>query len=59
MSGIRRVPNPDKTYRFCTDFRKVNSVTKADTFPIPRIDDCIDKIGSAKFVSKCDLLKGY
>ena len=53
------VPKPDGTYRFVTDFRKVNSVTKSDSYPIPRIDNCIDKIGSAKFVSKLDLLKGY
>ncbi|KAK3089262.1 hypothetical protein FSP39_002191 [Pinctada imbricata] len=53
------VPKPDGTYRLCTDFRKVNSVTETDSYPIPRIDDCIDKIGSAKFVSKFDLLKGY
>lgn len=37
----------------------MNSVTKTDSYPIPRIDDCIDKIGNAKFVSKFDLLKGY
>lgn len=39
--------------------RKVNSVTKSDSFPLPRMDDCIDLVGSAKFVSKFDLLKGY
>ena len=43
----------------CTDFRKLNAVTKSNSFPIPRIDDCIDKIGHAKFVSKLDLLKGF
>ena len=53
------VPKPDGTYRFCTDYRKVNSLTKTDSYPIPRIDDCIDKIGSAKFVTKMDLLKGF
>ncbi len=53
------VPNPDRTLRFCTDMRKVNSVTKSDSFPLPRMDDCIDRVGSAKFVSKFDLLKGY
>ena len=32
----------------------------SDSFPIPQIDDdCIDKIGQVKFVSKLDLLKGY
>ena len=53
------VPKPDKSVRFCTDFRKVNNVTKTDSFPIPRIDDCIDSIGCAKFITKLDLLKGY
>ena len=43
----------------CTDYRKVNNVTKSDSFPIPRIDDCIDKIGRAKYVTKFDLLKGF
>lgn len=33
--------------------------SKTDSYTIPRIDDCIDKIGNAKFVSKFDLLKGY
>ena len=36
------VPKSSGTYRMCTDYRKVNSVTKTDFFPIPRIDDCID-----------------
>ena len=53
------VPKPDGSFRFVTDFRKVNQCTKTNSYPIPRIDDCIDKIGNAKFVSKFDLLKGY
>ena len=53
------VPKPDGTSRFCTDFRKVNAVTKPDSFPLPRMDDCIDRLGSAVYVSKIDLLKGY
>ena len=53
------VPKPDNTFRFCSDFRKVNNVTKPDSFPLPRMEDCIDQVGSAKFVSKFDLLKGY
>ena len=53
------VPKPDGSYRMCTDYRKVNSVTKTDTFPIPRMDDCIDKVGKANCVTKFDLLKGF
>ena len=53
------MPKPDGTYHFCTDFRKVNSITKTDSYPIPRIDDRIDRIGHSKYLSKFDLLKGY
>lgn len=52
-------PKSDGTPRFCTDFRKVNAVTVPDSFPLPRIEDCIDSVGSAAYVSKLDLLKGY
>ena len=53
------VPKPDGSVRFCTDFRKVNTLTKTDSYPIPRVDDCVDRVGHAKFVTKFDLLKGY
>lgn len=53
------VPKQDKTPRFCTDMRKVNSVTKPDSFPLPQMEDCIDQVVSTKFVRKFDLLKGY
>ena len=43
----------------CTDFRKLNSATKTETFPIPGIDDCIDNVGKAKYVTKIDILKGF
>ena len=46
------VPKSDNTPRFCTDFRKVNAVTKPDSFPLPRMEDCVDEVGHAKFVSK-------
>ncbi len=53
------VPKPDGTFRFVTNFKAVNAITKSDSYPIPRIEDCIDKIGRAQFVSKFDLLKGF
>ena len=53
------VPKPDGTFRMCTDYRKVNSVTKTDSFPVLRMDDCIDNIGQATYVTKFDLLKRF
>ena len=46
-------------YRLCFDYRKLNEVTKTDSYPLPRVDDCNDRIGAAKYISKLDLLKGY
>ncbi len=53
------VRKADSTYIFCTDYRKLNVITKPDAFPLPRIEDCVDQVGTANFVSKLDLLKGY
>ena len=53
------VPKSDQNIRFCTDYRKVNTITKTDVYPIPRINDCVDRIGNCKYLTKIDLLKGY
>ena len=50
---------PDGTPRFITDFRKVNAATVLDSYPLPRMEDCVDTLGAARYVSKLDLLKGY
>ena len=47
------VPKADGTWRFVTDYRKVNELT------ISRIDDCIDQIGQSKYVTKLDCMRGY
>ena len=41
------VKKADGGWRLCTDFRKLNSVTKPDPFPLPRINDLLDKVGKA------------
>lgn len=51
------VEKADKSPRFCTDYSKMNAVTKADKYPLPRIEDCIDQVAAACFVSKFDLLR--
>ena len=50
---------PDGKFCMCTDYRKAKSVTKTDSFPVPRIDNCNDNIGRAKYVTKFNLLKGF
>ncbi|KAK8735950.1 hypothetical protein OTU49_005135 [Cherax quadricarinatus] len=53
------VPKPDGTVQLCTDYRKVNAITKPNDFPLPRTDDLIDAGAGATFVTRLDLLRGY
>lgn len=53
------VRKKDGTMRFCCDWRKLNSVTRKDALPLPRIDDMMDKLRDAKFFTKLDLTSGY
>ena len=43
----------------CIDYRGLNALTERNTYPIPRIRDCLNRIGSAKRISKFDLLSGF
>ena len=58
-SPIVLVEKKDGTVRFCVDYRKVNSVTKLDAYPMPRIEEVLESIDSAKVISTLDLAKGY
>ncbi len=53
------VPKKDGTLRFCLDFRKLNSVSKFDPYPMPRVDELVERLGRAKYLSTLDLCKGY
>ncbi|KAK8372347.1 hypothetical protein O3P69_008288 [Scylla paramamosain] len=58
-SPVVMVPKSNGKVRMCVDYRKVNAVTVPDSFPLPRMDDIIDDLGRARYVSKFDLLQGY
>ncbi len=45
--------------RVCCDFRAVNSKTRKDAFPLPKIEDCINSLKGAKYFCSLDLTQGY
>jgi len=49
----------DRSWRFCVDYRKLNSVTRRDPYPLPRIDEILDRLGNARVFSKVDVRNGY
>ena len=53
------VRKPDGSVCLCIDFRRVNSITTPDPFQIPLIEDLIDSLSEAKFITKLDMNKGF
>ena len=53
------VKKKDGLFRFCVDYRKLNSVSRVDAYPMPRMDELIDNLGQAQFVTTLDLTRGY
>ena len=53
------VKKKDGSLQICVDYRRLNSRTKVDAYPMPRISDLIDQLGTAKYITTLDLTKGY
>ena len=53
------VKKKDRSNRVVIDYQKLNNITKKDSCPLPRIDDALDRLGSAKYFSVKDLILGY
>lgn len=58
-SPIILVKKKDGTDRLVVDFRRLNSVTRKDSYPLPRIDDALDAVNGTKYFIYMDLMNGF
>lgn len=58
-SPILLVKKKNGQDRMCVDFRKLNEITVKDRFPLPRIDDHIDRLGQTKYFTSLDMATGF
>lgn len=58
-SPIVIVPKKDGSLRICIDFRKLNAMSFFDAYPMPRIEDLLERIGRANYITTLDICKGY
>lgn len=47
------------TKRFVVDFRKLNSITEKDRFPMLHVDDALDSLSESRLFSTIDLSSGF
>ena len=60
-SPVVLIKKSNNEYRFAVDYRKLNKISKPQSFPLPRLSDMFDAIGesNAKFFTSADISKAF
>ena len=58
-SPIVAVTKPNGELRLCTNYKALNKITVTDPYEMPRIDEILDDVAHAKYITTLDLTKGF
>nr|CAI5854469.1 unnamed protein product [Callosobruchus analis] len=58
-SPIVLVPKKDGSWRFCVNYKRLNSVSTTDAYPIPYVSAILDKLRDARFITSLDIKSAY
>lgn len=58
-SPVLVIPKTNGSVWLCVDYCKVNKIATFDAFLMPQVDDMLERISQARYISTLDLTKGY
>ena len=53
------VRKKDGSICLCVDYRKLNAQSKVDAYLMPKIEDILERVGKASFITTLDIAQGY